>query len=777
MKQQVAILAIVLSTLFGSSCGSRGPASLDAGEGVTLPPLPGPAAPASPSRQTAETIATQGTAFTQAGGAGNATLGGGVLRLRPGGEDDLAFALYTLDNLTVQRPAGVSFAVLPETLHPGGEDELTSAYWVGFSDYSRFAWEWHGPYTKAETLALNGPELRERYVSGSGSFSYILLVHGLPGGDAVQPAVQVLSASTATADASPNQAVYYSNRPHYARISGVSLGGSSASRVSSALDPSQHVNLSWEHVRDQGAEDNEALAVRVYRHRLGESDRMPIGTVFSEDEIYTDPLDNSESAAPPEPGETYVYYIRAYNEGGWTDFSPRQLVTIPPDPPNGLRASDGEFDDRIQLRWERAYGATGYQVYRDQQTEPLAELGDVETWEDLSAEAGDGAGHLYWVVSVIDTLSSRFGPPDTGFAGLPTPSGWSMFGGNERHSGNLDQVFGPNVNDLMWSFDSGIVFGAPAIASNGVIYFGSADNSVYSVTPDGSENWRFPTPDILLSSPAIGADGTVYVGANNGILYALSPVGELVWTFEDSAGQPLTSPCIAIDGMLYFGSANGRLYKLAPDGSLEWFFDTVADIEGQSNVIASTPAVGENGDVYFGCRNEHLYAVYTASGLKHWRYETGGQIDSSPCLDPAGVIYVGSRDTYLHAVLPNGSNKWAFQTGDGIISSPALNPLTDDVVIGSLDNKVYCIEPVNGTQKWARQAGDDFLGTPAIDAAGSVYIGNKDGRLYAYDSNGLLIWSLKTESVLGVSLGPDGSVYCGTGGHVLRVGPGLGSGP
>ena len=76
---------------------------------------------------------------------------------------------------------------------------------------------------------------------------------------------------------------------------------------------------------------------------------------------------------------------------------------------------------------------------------------------------------------------------------------------------------------------------SPAIAANGTIYIGSEDYNLYAVNPDGSQQWAFPTGNLIDSSPAIGADGTIYVGSYDGNLYAVNPDGTQKWAFATGA--------------------------------------------------------------------------------------------------------------------------------------------------------------------------------------------------------------------------------------------------
>lgn len=74
-----------------------------------------------------------------------------------------------------------------------------------------------------------------------------------------------------------------------------------------------------------------------------------------------------------------------------------------------------------------------------------------------------------------------------------------------------------------------------------------------------------------------------------------------------------------------------------------------------------------------------------------WRFETGGEIHSSPAIGSDGTIYVGSNDGNLYAITPDEKVKWNFQTGDAIYSSPAIGP-DGTIYFGSQDGNLYAIQ-------------------------------------------------------------------------------------
>ena len=65
-------------------------------------------------------------------------------------------------------------------------------------------------------------------------------------------------------------------------------------------------------------------------------------------------------------------------------------------------------------------------------------------------------------------------------------------------------------------------------------------------------------------------------------------------------------------------------------------------------------------------------------------------MESSPAV-VAGVVYVGSGDSYVYALdADSGELRWRYSTGNGVFSSPAV---VDGVVyVGSDDGYVYALD-------------------------------------------------------------------------------------
>lgn len=121
---------------------------------------------------------------------------------------------------------------------------------------------------------------------------------------------------------------------------------------------------------------------------------------------------------------------------------------------------------------------------------------------------------------------------------------------------------------LKWDIQKGNrIESCPAITGDGIIYFGSDDNNLYAINPDGSQKWRFQTGDIIRTAPAVSSSSVVYTCSYDGFLYALNTAdGSEKWRFQ-TQGSLRASPSIGSDNIIYIGSDDSFLYAVNPDGT------------------------------------------------------------------------------------------------------------------------------------------------------------------------------------------------------------------
>ncbi|MBI4834070.1 MAG: PQQ-binding-like beta-propeller repeat protein [Planctomycetes bacterium] len=364
------------------------------------------------------------------------------------------------------------------------------------------------------------------------------------------------------------------------------------------------------------------------------------------------------------------------------------------------------------------------------------------------------------------------------------------------------RLYGFNSNgSLRFTFQtSGNIRSSPVVAENGSVITVSEDNKVYAIgliigglanTPSprfhynqaqtglnsyGGPSTNTPaantfTGDQIWSSPAIGSNGVIYFGCNNGNLYAMASNGTIRWTYPTAEGDDIqSSPAIGADGTIYFGDMGGYVYALVDNGgspTLLWTYQVPT-----TEAIYSSPNIDSQSNIYFGCIDGNLYSL-NARGTFRWRFQTGGEIWSSPALTATGattsIIYIGSNDGVLYAINSNGSESWSYQTAPAgaIRSSPAIGT-NNRVYFCSVNGNLYCLDAVTGNPilGWPVGVGAIEYSSPALDSANNVYVGTAAGLLYSVAANGGIRWGYNTQSG-GIQSSPiisnaSGLLYFGT---------------
>ncbi|HET7788715.1 MAG TPA: PQQ-binding-like beta-propeller repeat protein [Myxococcales bacterium] len=202
-------------------------------------------------------------------------------------------------------------------------------------------------------------------------------------------------------------------------------------------------------------------------------------------------------------------------------------------------------------------------------------------------------------------------------------------------------------------------------------------------------------------------------------------------------------------------------------------------------LLAAAPSLAQ---ATFRGNNAHT-GVYAAPGptrgVVKWAFKAGGPIVTSPAIAD-GVVYFGSMDGHLHAVIQDtGVEKWSFKSRMPIASSPAV--AGGIVYFVSSAGSLAALDAKTGQPRWVLPAEyerkfeaknlhgyppamqtipdayDLFTSSPAV-ANGKVYFGSGDGNLYAADAQtGVLQWKFATRDVVHASPAVvDNTVYVGS---------------
>jgi outer membrane protein assembly factor BamB len=365
--------------------------------------------------------------------------------------------------------------------------------------------------------------------------------------------------------------------------------------------------------------------------------------------------------------------------------------------------------------------------------------------------------------------------------GTPTPTSTAiapMYMMNPQHTGVNNVLYGRTTMPAIaysTAFASGNLFVSPAIAiaANGTLYLGSNDAKVYALNAQcqpiagwpvtlpmlGTSN-LLTSPKSLYTTPALAPDGTIYIGTNEGYLFALTPSGTVKWSYN--AGYPLqSSPIIDTKGNIYF-AAGTRVYAIG-DAGYRGYDKWLAPYDTHKN-INSSPALGQNGFLYFGSDTGYVYAVDSFSGLLEWSFNasdpdtlTVHPIYTSATVDASNNVIIGNGSymdgslNYLDGITGNALWRKSYDSHTGPFYNPAA--VNGDTIYLSTIACVYAIDRSTGNEKYSYFGMNCYFTSPAIDANGIIYVGSIDvlapnhGFLHALQDTGSALVELWLKTV------------------------------
>jgi outer membrane protein assembly factor BamB len=265
--------------------------------------------------------------------------------------------------------------------------------------------------------------------------------------------------------------------------------------------------------------------------------------------------------------------------------------------------------------------------------------------------------------------------------------------------------------------------------SKDLVYSSTISGSLVANTKEGDDRWSYQAPDSIKKSPTV-SDGSVYFGSNNGSLYAVDVAdGREQWEFQ-AWGQILSTPAVA-DGIVYVTTRPGRVYGIDVEtGSKSWEFNP----EEATGPSMSSPLVFD-GTVFVGNANSMIYALDSQSGDEIWSFETDGPVQSSAAVSD-GTVYIGNQEGSVYALdAETGSEEWITRTDGEVFRSVAVSG--ESVFVAS--DELLSIGARDGEINWAF----DYEGrqsTPPTVSRNLVYIGCEGGVVAVDRDTGVEAW-------------------------------------
>ncbi len=361
----------------------------------------------------------------------------------------------------------------------------------------------------------------------------------------------------------------------------------------------------------------------------------------------------------------------------------------------------------------------------------------------------------------------------TATVGCVTPSEasqepWPYHGQNERSTGRSPYDTSHVDGTVKWShrIQPRAVHDmqSPIVDEDSNLYI-AFESILYSFDSEGELRWETDFDDLrITTSVALGPGNTLYAGSYEGRLYSIDRNNGNVQWYVETGASIRSHPIVTGRNMIYFGNDDGGFF--AVDGNqrnIEWNFSVPREVGSRKDIVTS-PAIAEDGTIYFGSLNNYVYAMDSDGELK-WDFQMNDQVWSSPSIADDGTIYVGDL-TGLMAINPTGTERWYFQVEDdqgrlyGVAGSAAIDE-DGTIYFGAQDNRTYALYP-DGSFKWDLWSDAIFQSSsPAIGADGTIYIGSYDTVFYAINPDRSLEWYYNTSGAIDSSpaIGPDGTVY------------------
>lgn len=355
---------------------------------------------------------------------------------------------------------------------------------------------------------------------------------------------------------------------------------------------------------------------------------------------------------------------------------------------------------------------------------------------------------------------------------------WPMFMGDARHTG-LVSAIPTDIANLkpVWRHRLASEVSASPVVAGNLLYIAAENGNLYAFDlTTHKQVWLYHAEGGIGSTPAV-ANGKLYALSRDGCLTALDAAsGKALWQFKTGGearfgvsggyGMPktdgitpdpwdfwLSSPLVQ-DGRVYFGSSDHHVYALdAATGAKLWAFEA-------DDSIHTAPALS-NGRLFIATWGTKLYALDAKTGAKLWDFqgakdaETGifQGFSAAPTID-GDTVYIGSRDGYMRAFnAADGKLRWAYDAEKSwVLATAAVD--ADTLYFPTSDTTVFiALDKMTGKEKYRTDTKVWTYTSPVI-TGDYAFAGTMTGDLYAFDKHtGKIVWHYQTDEAKADALG------------------------
>jgi outer membrane protein assembly factor BamB len=254
------------------------------------------------------------------------------------------------------------------------------------------------------------------------------------------------------------------------------------------------------------------------------------------------------------------------------------------------------------------------------------------------------------------------------------------------YAGDLDGKFicrEAATGKEVWSFDAESEISAGASFADDNVIFGTGDESLFCLTPQGKKSWVFKVPGGPVLATSAVANGMTFVAGCDSNMHMIELKTGKEVASVDIGSQTGATPAVRGD-IAYLGTQGNQVLAIdLKKKEAIWGFEP----ESRKQPFNSSAAVTEKY-VIVGCQNKRLYCLDRMTGKEVWAFVTEGRVDGSPVV-VGERVYVGSQDGNLYVIdLAKGTEIQRLKLDDAITASPAVS--NGRLVIGTAKGAIYC---------------------------------------------------------------------------------------
>jgi len=227
----------------------------------------------------------------------------------------------------------------------------------------------------------------------------------------------------------------------------------------------------------------------------------------------------------------------------------------------------------------------------------------------------------------------------------------------------------------------GRVVGAPTLVGNTLV-LSTSDGFLYALALEADERpipraaWRGFEADGKIWSAATASNGILYFGTLDHTVYAINAVdGKPLWEGKIQVGGAVVGSPLVIGETVYFGALDRKIYALdAATGKQKWQF------QGDNWFWASLVSDGTN--IYAATLGGTVYAI-DLTGREVWVTppKVSGPILATPVV-LSNTLVVATNEKQIHQLsLSDGREEWSWAVGERVQA---------DMV--SQDERVYVVD-------------------------------------------------------------------------------------